>query len=240
MTQRALLFLLVLLLGLFASNVNAASIDTYNNFGQNGDLYLNYGSWIGDRSPDEDSVIANLVGVSFEASVTGTLDGITAAIWGPRNGYTPESSFSLSLYTDNSGVEGTKIWSQTYSYDDIYCCYDSGNGVTDFSISNGNVVTLNANQTYWLVVETPLDVAGSFSWFVDNSGTTGDFHMEMYDEATDSVYLSWYLQDTNSRAFSISVETVPLPAAFWLFASSLASFGLFQIRITKKYQDTHH
>jgi hypothetical protein len=228
MRQKAIIFLLIMLMGLFVNNVNAASVFTYNNFSQIGDLYTTSGNWLGDHSADEDSIITNLVGVSFEASVTGTLDGITAAIWGPSN-YTSESSFSLSLYTDNSGLEGTQIWTQTYSYSDIYCCHESGNGVTDFSISNGNTVTLNANQTYWLLVETPLDVDGTFSWHTNTTGVTGGFRLEMYDEATDSQYLSWHLPDATARAFSVSVETVPLPAAFWLFGSSLVGLGLFRV-----------
>ena len=220
--------MLILLSILFVSNANAISVFTYNNFSQTGDLYALSGSWLGDHTPNEDDVISTLVGVSFEASVTGTMDGITAAIWGPRNDYTSESSFSLSLHTDNAGMEGTQIWSQTYSYDDIYCCHDSGNGVTDFSISSGNTVTLNANQTYWLLVETPLDVDGVFSWYSNNIGETGGFRMDMYNEETDSSYLSWYLPNGTTRAFSISVDTVPIPAAFWLFASSLAGLGLFR------------
>lgn len=161
--------------------------------------------------------------------MTGTLDSITTAMWGPDSGYTPQSSFRLSLYADNSGVEGAQVWSQTYNIADIYCCRDTSNGVTDFAISNGSAVTLNANQTYWLVAETDLDVVGSFSWSaVDlNTGPKGDFHMVMYNETSGSDY-SVYYPDSSTRAFSVSVNTVPLPAAVWLFGSSLVGLGLFR------------
>jgi hypothetical protein len=215
-----------MVLSFFSGNLGATPVDTYNNFGQSGDLYSPYGNWIGDRFPDEDDTVTHLIGVSFEASVTGALASITAAIFGPERGYTPESSFSLSLYSDNNGVEGAQVWSQSYSYDDIYCCYDSGNGVTDFTIHNGDAVTLNASQIYWLVVETPIDVAGSFSWYADNTGATGNFHMGRYIEATGD-YLSDYINNSSSRAFSISVNQVPLPTSIWLLGSALLGMGLF-------------
>jgi hypothetical protein len=215
------------MLSLFAGSASAATVYAYNNFGKSGDLYNPYGNWIGDRTPDEDDTVTHLIGVSFEASETGTLAGITAAIWGPGSGYTSASRFSLSLYEDDSGVEGAQVWSQDYSFNDIYCCFDSGNGVTDFSISNGEDVTLNASQTYWLVAETSVDVVGSFSWYADNTGARGGFHMGRYNEET-GVFLSDHLPDSSSRAFSLSVSTVPLPAAFWLFGSALLGMGLFR------------
>jgi hypothetical protein len=221
------MFASFLVLGLFAGSVSAATVYTYNNFGQSGDLYINYGNWIGDRTPDDDDTVTNLIGVTFEASETGTLAGITAAMFGPSSGYTSQSSFNLSLYADNNGVEGAQVWSQDYSFDDIYCCYDSGNGVTDFSISNGQGVTLNANQTYWLVAETELDVIGSFSWYAVNTGVKGGFHMGRYNEET-GVYLSDHLTNSSSRAFSVSVSQVPLPAAFWLFGSTLVGMGFIR------------
>ncbi len=231
MKLRVLMFASILVLGSFAGVVSAASVYTYNSFGQPGDLYGPGGNWIGDRTPDTDDTVMRFIGVSFEASVTGTLAGITAAMWGPGNGYTPQSSFRLSLYADNSGVEGAQVWSQTYNFDDIYCCRDTSNGVTNFAISNGNAVTLNANQTYWLTAETDLDVVGSFSWSAVNAEPTGDFHMVMYNETNGTDY-SVYYRDTPTRAFSVSVNAVPLPAAFWLFGTSLIGLGLFR-RTTK-------
>jgi hypothetical protein len=51
--------------------------------------------------------------------------------------------------------------------------------------------------------------------------------MGRYNEET-GVYLSDHLTNSSSRAFSVSVSQVPLPAAFWLFGSALLGMGLFR------------
>jgi len=119
--------------------------------------------------------------------------------------------FTFHLYSADgkAGLPGTDL----YSVDSTYQA-DGWNGV-----SNLNVSGLTAGN-YWLALE----VSGSSNLELPGFSTSGSAPALAYAFNAGSGY-----SIMTGANFGVQVSSVPLPAAFWLFGSSLCSF-LFSMR----------
>ena len=211
--------LLMLLLG-FTAQV-AASVTAYDTINRTpGALpYEGSGWWVG-AYPELQSTVSN-VAVAFTPSVSGVLTNIEAAVSVLDDQLYPGSGLSWSIagYDGVSSDVDNVLWSADYEQ----ALGDRSElELTDFAVSGG--VYLEEGTEYWLVLNAVIDNQVLLLWSASNTGAVADFRVDVLN--SDGSSFINYFADQQTFAFALQVAPVPLPAAFWLFASGLAGLAI--------------
>jgi hypothetical protein len=186
----------VIVFMLLAPSVSGASVVAYNNLGTN-DSYSQGGNWFGTIS-----MHTYQLGSQFTSSASGYLDSIVL-------GMTQNSGnnvVTLSLLSDNGGLFGTLLWSETFT---SQLAHGAGS-VSSFLNLNGPMLTEGA--TYWLTAST--DTSSNSNWARNSTDVRGRIALN-HNGAW-----SFYGNDL-PFAMRASVNPVPLPCTVFLFGSGL-------------------
>jgi len=175
-----------------AEKAEAALETAYSNFGP-ANTYGNFGQTIGGTFVN---------GYQFTSTAAGSITEINVGIGG-------SGTFNLALYSDNSNVLGTSLWSTS----------NVPVGTGSPNPAQINVVagpSLELGEAYWLVASGP--TASAF-WSPNTTSASGRW----YHQDSNG---SFYLNNTNLGAISVTVLAVPEPGAIFLFIlAAAATYG---------------
>lgn len=135
----------------------------------------------------------------------------------------PITSFTITIYSDNSGQPGASVYSTTIpgAAGETYVGTYFNNPIYDYSASMNFTATTGVQ--YWLsIVANEPSTFPQWAW---SEGTGGDGSSYQLYEGDLSTFGS-------DLAFTL--DSTPLPSALWLFASGIGSVGLLARKAKRK------
>ncbi len=214
--RRELLFLVPLLLALHAG---AASVSTYNTFGQPGNTYNAGAGWLvnGSAHPPQPYVGEAF---AFTPSVSGYLSQLNLAISSLGSDLSNNLASVFVAANNNLGnVPGTTL----ESFLNLTCPGPFGANNPILSLTSTQHPILWAGNTYWLFVRPALPTAA----IVVNQNDQGI----LAPQAQESSPGSWTARGSKTTfAFEVEVYPVPEPSVMALALLGLAVLGRLGLR----------
>jgi hypothetical protein len=165
----------------------------------------------------------------FSLAAGGTISSIkwygSDANWPGFGGV--DLGFRIRVYADNSGMPSSSV-----VYDALTGSLfpAATTGIGDFPARYEFAPTglsLASGTTYWLSIEEVVNAIYPWGWSVSTTGVGGNLGVVYRVTDTDPFQTSAFTSGTD-MAFTLSVATVPVPAAAWLFGSAVGLMGVLR------------